>query len=102
MGLVTLEEFAKIWESQIEKIEKQALDGDAVSLIRLHFDRDKLKFQMFVDKNYAEENDVYLRLDLLESKLNFALEAAHSRFRLENRGILAKAFSGVLDKFSRK
>jgi len=33
MGKVTLDEFIQTWESQIAKIEKQALDGDAVCSI---------------------------------------------------------------------
>jgi hypothetical protein len=56
---------------------------------------------MFSDEEDAEDNDVYLRLQLLESKLTIALETAHSRFRLENRGALAKIF-GSLDKLPKK
>ena len=33
MGKVTLDDFIQTWESQIAKIEKQALDGDAVTAI---------------------------------------------------------------------
>jgi hypothetical protein len=98
MSKVTLEDFIKNWESQIAKIEKQSLDGDAVRSIRLKFEIDTLHYKMWISEKEEEENDVYMKLQLLESKLIIALETAHSRFRLENRGVLAKAFSGILDK----
>jgi hypothetical protein len=102
MGKVTLDEFIQTWERQIAKIEKQALDGDAVNSISLKFDLDSTQFKMFMSEREAEEEDAYTKLDLLESKLTVALETAHSRFRLENRGALEKEFSGALDKLPKK
>lgn len=91
MAKVTLEDFKKNWEEQIAKIEKQALDNEAVYNINLHFDKDKLMFKTFL---HEEEftHDMLLELDMLEYKLVVALETANSRFKLENRGILARAF----------
>lgn len=101
MAKVALEDFKKNWEEQIAKIEKQALDNEAVYNINLHFDKDKLRFKTFL---HEEEftHDMLLELDMLESKLVVALETANSRFKLENRGILARAFDGILRKIGRK
>jgi hypothetical protein len=102
LSKVTFSDFKKSWEEQITKIETRALDNDAVSRISLHFDLDKLHFQMSLDEEEKEETDVLIGLNMLESKLQIALETANSRFRLENRGIWAKAFNGIFDKVGKK
>ena len=38
----------------------------------------------------------YLKIRLLKSELNMALALAVSRFKLQNRGILANLFGGIL------
>lgn len=89
MAKVTLENFKKNWKEQIAKVEKQALDNENVSTIRLHFSKDKLKFKSGLSgKEFTR--DVMLELDMLESKLTVALETANSRFKLENKGKFRK------------
>jgi uncharacterized protein (TIGR02391 family) len=85
MAKVTLEDFKKNWEEQIAKIEKQALDNENVSMINLHFSKDKLKFKSGLSRKEFTR-DKMLELDMLESKLTVALETANSRFKLENKG----------------
>ena len=97
----SLGNFKKNWEPQIAKIEKEAIDSDGVNLIRLQFDRDKHLFEMGLNQSEFT-HEVYLELDMLESRLTVALEIARSRFKLEHRGILARIFGGTLDKLSRK
>jgi hypothetical protein len=101
MVKVTLEDFKKNWEEQIAKVEKQALDNEAVNMIRLYFDENELMFEMGLSEQEFT-HDIMLEIDMLESKLAVALETANSRFKLENRGIIARAFNGLLEKISRK
>jgi hypothetical protein len=95
------DDFKKTWESQIEIIRKEAIDGDGIYKIRLQFDLCRLKLEManepIVNKSYSDQD-----LDLIESQLNVALEIAHSRFRLRNRGVLAKLFGRAIDKIPTK
>jgi cyclopropane fatty-acyl-phospholipid synthase-like methyltransferase len=88
-------------EEQIAKIEARALDNEAVSRISLHFDSEKDNFEMPLDEE-VKYTDVLFELEMLESKLQIALETANSRFKLENRGIWAKAFNGFFDKLAQK
>jgi len=69
-------------------------------MIRLNFDKDKYYFEYsFMREN---SNQQLMELELLESKLEVALEIAHSRFRLRNRGIIARLFAGIIDKISKR
>jgi len=47
--------------------------------------------------NEDEFNEVWFKLEMLESKLIRALEAARSRFKLKNRGLLAKIFGEIMN-----
>jgi len=94
-----IEAFKKTWVSQIEAIRNEAIDGDGVYKIRLQFELCRLKLEMSKD-SLAES--LFTDLDLLESQLDVALEIAHSRFRLKNRGALARLFGGALDKIPKK
>ena len=88
--------FKKTWEEIITKIENEAIDGEGINFIRLRFELDKSHFML--DLNESEVDDVYMDMELLESKLETALQLAHSRFRLRNRGILARIFGGMIEK----
>lgn len=101
MTQLSLEDFTREWQGQITKIENTLLDDHAVTLIRLNFDMNRLKFKMFLTEERLENDDVYLKLDLLESKLEIALQSANCRFKIENRGVWAKAFHGFFDKASK-
>ena len=97
----TFEGFKQFWEGEIAKIKNEAIDGDGVSLIRLHFDLNKLHLIMSMnEEEFTPEVD--LELGMLESKFEIALQIAHSRFRLKNRGILANVFGGIVDKLARR
>ena len=100
MSKGTFEGFKQSWVGEIAKIKNEAIDGNGVSLIRLHFDLTKhLLIASMNDKEFTRE--VHLELRMLESKLEIALQIAHSRFRLKNRGILANIFGGIVDKVTR-
>lgn len=100
MSKDTVEGFKQFWEGEIAKIKNEAIDGNGVGLIRLHFDMNKhLLTASMNDKDFTRE--VHLELRMLESKLEIALQIAHSRFRLKNRGILANIFGGIVDKLAR-
>ena len=100
MSKDTFENFKRNWESQIAKIEKEAIDDYGTSLIRLQFERDKIFYKIGITE--IELRQVGSELNLLDSNLETALQIARSRFKLQHRGILAKAFGGILDKFARK
>lgn len=102
MTKVSLDDFKREWEEQIAKIENRELDDDAVRMIRLNFDLNKIKFQMFLKEEEIEDDGAYLKLDMLESKLEVALETANCRFKLQNRGVWARAFNGFFEKIGRK
>ena len=90
------ENFKKTWEEIIAKVENEAIDGDGVDIIRTHFELDESSFML--DLNESEFDEVYMDMKLLKSKLEVALQIAHSRFRLRNRGILARIFGGIVEK----
>jgi hypothetical protein len=95
------EKFKKTWEELIAKIENNPIDGDGVHGIRLHFDIGKLKLHM--DSNESElVHSIYFDTEMLESKLEVALMVAHSKFRLANRGALARFFGGLTDRIPTK
>jgi len=98
---VTLEDFKRNWEMLIAKIEKEAIDGEGVNLIRLCFDRDRNLFEMGVGEDEFT-HEMYVELNMLESKLEAALQFAHSRFRLKNRGVLARIFGGIAERILKK
>lgn len=101
MSKQTFENFKQFWEEEIAKIKNEAIDGNGVRLIRLHFDINK--HILTASMNYKEfTREVYLELRMIESKLEIALQIAHSRFRLKNRGILASVFGGIVDKLARR
>ncbi len=90
------EDFKQGWEGQIAKIENQAIDGEGVSHVRLRFELDQSSLIMSMTEVELAQVDSELRM--LQSKLEIALQIAHSRFKLKNRGVLARAFAGILDK----
>jgi len=93
--------FKDTWEEQIAKIEKEALDSDAVYSIRLDFHKGKIFLEATMMENKFTR-EVIVELNSLESKLNVALETARSRFKLRHRGILARIFGGIFDKIPKK
>ena len=97
MSRSKFEDFKRTWEEIIAKIEGEAIDGDGINLIRIHFELNEIHF-----KNDPEFEEFYMDMKLLESKLETALQIAHSRFRLRNRGILARFFGGMTEKILRK
>jgi hypothetical protein len=90
------EKFKKIWETQIADIRNQAIDGDGVASIQANFDLAKTRLQLLAHDEMPDS--IYMDVDLLESQLTVALEIAHSRFRLKNRGVLARLFGRAIDK----
>lgn len=89
------ENFKRRWELIISKIENVAIDDLGVELIQLNFrcNRDLLVASMKV-KNHRVINE----LEVLRAELEAALQIAHSRFRLKNRGILAGIFGGMFKR----
>ena len=84
----------------IIKIEKQSLDSQAVNKVTEQFLNNKHFFLLSRDGgNFTDELG---ELENLQSKLTLALEYARSRFKLENRGILAKVFDGILRKVGKQ
>lgn len=101
MSKDTFEGFKQFWEGEMAKIKNEAIDGDGMRLIRLHFDLNKnLLTASMSEEEFTSE--VHLELTMLESKLEIVLQIAHSRFRLRNRGILASIFGGIVDRLARK
>jgi len=101
MSKQTFENFKQFWEGEIAKIKNEAIDGDGMRLIRLHFDINKHLLTAYMNEEEFTR-EVHLELRMLESKFEIALQIAHSRFRLKNRGILASVFGGIVDKFTRR
>ena len=101
MSRSKFEDFKRTWEEIIAKIEGEAIDGDGINLIRIQFELDEIHFKIHC-KNYPEFEEFYMDMKLLESKLETALQIAHSRFRLRNRGILARFFGGMTEKILKK
>jgi hypothetical protein len=81
------EDFKKLWEVEIAKIENRAIDTRGVYRIYLHFQDQLLMLKMHMDEE--KRTKTCLELDCLESKSITALETARSRYRLENRGLWA-------------
>ena len=101
MSKQTFENFKQFWEEEIAKIKNEAIDGNGVRLIRLHFDLTSHLLTMSMSyKEFTRE--VHLELRMLESKFEIALQIAHSRFRLKNRGILASIFGGIVEMLTRR
>lgn len=101
MSKQTFENLRQFWEEEIGNIRNEAIDGDGVRFIRLHFDLNRHLFTLGMNEEDFTR-DVHLELEMLESKLEIALQIAHSRFRLKNRGILASIFGGIFDKLARR
>ena len=95
------EKFKKIWDELISEIRNEPIDGDGVYTIRLYFKRDKTLMETDCDEKELEES-MSLEADLLESKLEVALMIAHAKFRLANRGALARFFGGLTEKIPTK
>jgi hypothetical protein len=88
-----VEQFKATWNDLIPKIETNVIDGDGVSRILLYFG---CYNDLFFGANKDDDVAKYrLELELMESRLIVALEVAHSKFRLANRGALAKFFGGL-------
>lgn len=100
-SIITFEDFKSKWKQIISKIEKEAIDGEGIAMIRLQFDKDKALFEMGMREDELTHK-IYVELEMLESELETVLQIAHSRFRLKNRGILAKIFGGVFKRISKK
>ena len=100
MSETEFEKFKKTWETQIANIRNEAIDGDGIALIRIHFETGKLQLKVFAKGELPDS--LYTDLVNLESELEVALQIAHSRFRLKNRGTLARIFGGAIDKFPKK
>lgn len=93
-----VEDFKKTWLEEIAKIEKRAIDSRGVYLVSLQFDRDKILFEMGLTEEEFT-HDLWLELEMLESKLSIALETARSRYELQNRSLWARiieSISGVI------
>ena len=90
------EKFKATWNKLIPKIEGATIDGEGVSDIMLWFNTNKLKCNTGETEELHHQE--YVEGDLLECELVVALSTAHSRFRLANRGALAKVFGGVVEK----
>jgi hypothetical protein len=101
MSKQTFENFKQLWEGETDKIKNEAIDGDGVSLIRLHFELNRLHLEASMNEDDLTQG-LNLELEMLEAKLETALQIAHSRFRLKNRGILASIFGGIVDKVTRR
>ncbi|MEM1582835.1 MAG: hypothetical protein QXK89_10075 [Candidatus Bathyarchaeia archaeon] len=96
---VAVEDFKRKWKDMISKIEKEAIDGEGVTLIRLNFRKDKLLFEIDVERNEFT-HEMFVELEILESELEAALQIANSKFKLENRRILARIFGGIFELIS--
>ncbi|MCW3998247.1 MAG: hypothetical protein NWF10_06735, partial [Candidatus Bathyarchaeota archaeon] len=74
--------------------------NDAIKRIYISYERDKLFFGTGLSSK--EYKDSIIELNMLKSRLAIALETANSRFKLANRGIIARVFSGIIDKVTRR
>ncbi len=97
MPKVSLEDFTKAWEQEIARIDKKAMDDKAVNSMRLHYELNQMQFKVLAAEE-PDKKDIYLKLELLQSKLEAALRQANSRFKLQNHGRRANAFSRLFHK----
>ncbi|MEM2954305.1 MAG: hypothetical protein QXU21_08575 [Candidatus Bathyarchaeia archaeon] len=96
---ITFEDFKSKWEQIISKIENEAIDGEGIIMIRYHFDRSKALFINGLNEDEYTYK-ILVELDIL-TKLETALQIAHSSFRLKNLGILARIFGGIFELIKR-
>ena len=95
-----VDKFVKTWKKLIDDIKKCELgiDGREASIISLDFDGNKSLLLSEMKKDQLGDMD----LRLLESELTVALAIAVTKFKLRNRGILARIFGGILSTWSPK
>ena len=100
MSELALNDCIRAWQDKIERIEKRALDDDAVRRIRADFEINRLEIAMSLRENDIESGGM-LKLDKLRSELKAALETANSRFKTENLGVITRpgnAFNGMFEE----
>jgi hypothetical protein len=79
-----LEGFTNAWTEIIEELDKGVIDSHGAYMLYLRFRIDRSLLQLH-----------FRDTTLLESKLRRALEMAHSRYALQNKGIWARITESI-------
>ena len=99
MGRLTLAGFIKNWERKIFRIEKSSLDDEAVRGIKADFEVNELEIKMSLSKEDVKSGAI-VKLRILKSNLNAALDTANARFKSENPMVFSRSgnfFNGMLE-----
>ena len=100
MDKLALNNCIRAWQAKILRIEKRALDDDAVRRIRADFEINRLEIAMTLRENTIESGGM-LKLGKLKSELEAALKAANTRFKSENLAVITRpgnAFDAMLEE----
>ena len=100
MDKLALNNCIRAWQVGISRIEKRALDDDAVRRIRADFEINRLEIAMALRENDIESGGM-LKLGKLKSELEAALKAANTRFKSENLAVITRpgnAFDAMLEE----
>jgi hypothetical protein len=90
--------FKNAWEEQINKIENQVLDKQAVINIYNFFQNNKQDLlKIATVENLVLSKEMYQEIYLIDSKLVVALEITRTRYSLQNKAIWAR----ITDMFTR-
>jgi hypothetical protein len=101
MRRVTVADFMKYWEGKISRIEKSSLDDEAVKGVKADFELNELEMKLSLSKEDVKSGAM-VKLSLLKSKLNAALDTANARYKSENPMVFSRAgnfFNGMLEGF---
>lgn len=88
------EEFISYWEKEVEELKNRELTEDASQHIQLSFEYAKLNLDLWNYPDLVSTND-YMRLDLIEVKLNNSLAIARSNFRSKHKTIWERLIDNI-------
>ena len=91
-----LERFVDTWNEEIRKIENEIIDNTTHCSIYNQFviGRIILKTNM---RRFERTGDMFIELDLLESRLIRALGITRTNFKLQNRSLKVRIMESVAD-----
>jgi len=94
MQKTNFEIFEKTWLEQISKIEKEVIDTRGALLLYTAFRRDRITLKTTIPP-VAFTWDLFLKLNLLESKLIRAIETARTKYALQNRSLWVRIVESI-------
>ncbi len=91
-----LERFKDTWNEEIRKIENEIIDNSTSRSIYNQFRMDLILLKTNM-RRIELTGDVFLELELLESRLKRALGIARTHFELQNRSLKVRIIESVAD-----